>query len=360
MSLLLVSLLPGKITAASLSALSRIELMSVCHVVRVVSHRGEAWRLAQAGRILQGVQGQDALVLSWLYSAANDNYAGRPVVRLSASVKALLWGLHRYSLDDVSEIIIVDWVGNANSTLINAPELIAVWKDYSSFLGEHKGLKIRVLQVNQIETEQFVQPPLTRMSEVHALNAAAQRAHGSYLLRLDQDTAVGSGFFQFLQSERQQGWPHLFQPWFGGRRDMDEQQTAAALEDPVSLLDQPPDDVSFWRGSLHDEKTMSGAVGVLGVPTYLWRAMRGYDEHYVGWGHMELELFDRMKLVADTLSISEKCVVAAPFFHLDHPRDDSEHRAQNTFPSDQRPFWNNSLTWGLAAMSLPERVFPIG
>lgn len=281
--------------------------------------------------------------------------------RLSASVKALLWGLHRFHLNDVSEIIIVDWVADTAQTLSNALELSMVWKEYSVFLGHQLGINVRIMQVNQEETWQFVHPPLTRLSEVHALNAAAQRAHGSYLLRLDQDTAVGSRFFRFLQAERRLGWPHLYQPWFASRRDMDEQQTAAALQDPVSLLDQSAENFSIWHGSLENEETMSGAVGVLGVPAWLWRALRGYDEHYVGYGSMELELFDRLKTVADTLSISAKCDVVCPFYHLDHPREDSGNRNDNVliWNTEDRPLFNNSLTWGLSAMNIPEHVvFP--
>ncbi len=54
-----------------------------------------------------------------------------------------------------------------------------------------------------------------RMSEVHALNAAAQRARGSFLLRLDQDTLVGPSFMRYLRAEMSASWPHFHQPWFG-------------------------------------------------------------------------------------------------------------------------------------------------
>ena len=72
-----------------------------------------------------------------------------------------------------------------------------------------------MLAVNQEQTMHHVHPPLARMSEVHALNAASQRARGSFLLRLDQDTLVGPSFMRFLRAEMLASWPHIHQPWFG-------------------------------------------------------------------------------------------------------------------------------------------------
>ena len=37
-----------------------------------------------------------------------------------------------------------------------------------------------------------------------------------------------------------------------------------------------------------------GAVGVFGVPLAKWLHTRGYNEHFIYWGHMEIEFVRRV------------------------------------------------------------------
>jgi len=212
----------------------------------------------------------------------------RPHCRLAASLQALLWGLHQYRLDEVSEVIVVDWVSSKEmQPLFDTPELTKVWQHYTKFGSR---TKVRTLTIYQEDTLAFVVDPLQRLSEVHALNAAAQRARGSILLRLDQDTLVGTSFLRFLANEKEAAWPHHHQPWFAGRRECDPQQSDEVIRDPVKFISDAGDNVVSGDGSSH-EHFMGGPVGIVGLPAWLWRLVQGYNERYVKWGHVEHELF---------------------------------------------------------------------
>ena len=315
-------------------------------------------------------------VLTWMYAGSNDDYGGQPMTRLGASLKTLLWGLCEYELANISEIIIVEWTSVlVTQHICDSPEMDIVCRSDNKECGDVSNsdasfsagqVLLRVLAVNQEQTRHHVHPPLTRMSEVHALNAAAQRARGSFLLRLDQDTLVGPSFMRFLRAEMLASWPHIHQPWFGGRRECDEQTSQLTIEDPVAFLLTENDTVSSWAGS-DSEHTMGGPVGVLGLPAWLWRAIRGYDESYIAWGHMELELYSRLTFVAEVLPLSRHTDLSIPFYHLAHNKSSlaEPSRPENNFPNfldapdKLRVSTVNSKTWGLASMNIPETLFNV-
>lgn len=318
-------------------------------------------KIVHAGQILQRHQQQNELALSWIYASSNDDYGGRPAARLAASLQALLWGLHQYSLDKVSEVIVVDWVSSKEmQPLFDTPELTKVWQHYTKFGSR---TRIRILTIYQEDASAFVVDPLQRLSEVHALNAAAQRARGSFLLRLDQDTLVGTSFFRFLANEKEAAWPHHHQPWFAGRRECDPQQSDEVIRDPVKFVSDAGDNVVSGDGSSH-ENLMGGPVGVVGLPAWLWRLVQGYNERYVKWGHMEHELFLRLTTLTDVLPLSKYTDVSTPFYHIHHHKATAADgdRQSNEFhdfgqnAAQARAAFNNSLAWGLAEMQIPERV----
>ncbi len=315
-------------------------------------------------------------VLTWMYAGSNDDYGGQPMTRLGASLKALLWGLCEYELAKISEIIIVEWTSvSVTQHICDSPEMDIVCHSDDKECGDVSNSEasfivgqvlLRVLAVNQEQTMHHVHPLLTRMSEVHALNAAAQRARGSFLLRLDQDTLVGPSFMRFLRVEMFASWPHIHQPWFGGRRECDEQTSQLTIEDPVAFLLTENDTVSSWAGSDSEHK-MGGPVGVLGLPAWLWRAIRGYDERYIAWGHMELEMYSRLTFVAEVLPLSRHTDMSIPFYHLAHNKSSLAEptRPENSFPNyleapDRLCVSTvNSKTWGLASMNIPETLFNV-
>ena len=308
-----------------------------------------------------------------MYTGCNDGYGGRPMARLAASLKALLWGLREHDLEQVSEIMIVEWVSRSVRTRVcEAPEMQQICQaknnetpgtDATALEG---GVTLRILTVDQDRTINLVQPALARISEVHAYNAAAQRAKGSYLLRLDQDTVVGPSFMRFLQSEMRAAWPHVHQPWFGGRRDCDESTSEHILQDPITFLQEV--DIETSLVAWDSETSMGGPVGIMGLPAWLWRAVRGYDERYVAWGHMELELYNRLSHVSSVMPVSNYTDVSYPFYHIMHNKSTLSEpvRQANSFHEFTKPVdrlgvsKSNSMLWGLASMHIPEEVFCVG
>ncbi len=288
------------------------------------------------------------------------------MARLAASLEALFWGLHEYNLEQVSEIVLVEWISQSvTKRVCDAPELNRFChpiSTHSTQLSTSEAITIRILTIDQEKTAAFVQPALTRVSEVHSLNAAAQRARGCYLLRLDQDTIVAPSFMRFLQTEMASSWPHIHQPWFGGRRDCDDAASEDLLEDPVHFLLQVEKEASPVDWQL--ERVMGGPVGVLGVPAWLWRAIRGYDERYVAWGHMELEMYSRLSQVTDVMPLSNYTDMTSPFFHIAHNKSTSAEpvRQINSFHDFTKSkdrmgvSRSNSRTWGLASMHIPEQT----
>ena len=107
----------------------------------------------------------------------------------------------------------------------------------------------------------FVSPPLVKLSELHVLNAAAQRANGSYLLRLDQDILVGMSLLLFFsQAERAGHWPYLHQPWCSGRRNCDERHALDAPDDPAGCTESVGHDIGSSDGAANGG-LMAGSVG---------------------------------------------------------------------------------------------------
>ncbi len=149
------------------------------------------------------------------------------------------------------------------------------------------------------------------------------------------------------------------------RRECDEQTSQLTIDDPVAFLLTENDTVSSWAGSDSAHK-MGGPVG-LGLSAWLWRAIRGYDEHYIAWGHMELELYSRLTFVAEVLPLSRHTDMSIPFNHLAHNKSSLAElaRPEDSFPSfleapDRlRVSTVNSKTWGLASMNIPETLFNV-
>ena len=60
---------------------------------------------------------------TFLYATRNDNYSGRPIDRLQASLRALHDALEEFNLRAQSEIVVVDWCG-AEESKVHHPQNI--------------------------------------------------------------------------------------------------------------------------------------------------------------------------------------------------------------------------------------------
>jgi hypothetical protein len=117
------------------------------------------------------------------------------------------------------------------------------------------------------------------ISEVHALNYAIRHhVRGEMVLRIDQDTVVGSAFFRYLSLEKRREWPAVAdgKMWWGTRRDTDAQGAKALLESPEQFI------AEHGMGVAPDRREDGrGAVGVFGMPLAKWVHAKGYNEHFL-------------------------------------------------------------------------------
>ena len=166
-----------------------------------------------------------------------------------------------------------------------------------------------------------VPDPHVHISEVHALNYAIRHhVRGEMVLRIDQDTVVGSAFFRYLSLEKRREWPAVAdgKMWWGTRRDTDAQGAKALLESPEQFIAEHGMGVApDWR------EDGRGAVGVFGMPLAKWVHAKGYNEHFLFWGHMEIEFVRRMWRLCGggMLNLAEEeelPVDKYPFYHIYH------------------------------------------
>jgi hypothetical protein len=190
--------------------------------------------------------------------------------------------------------------------------------------------------------------------EVLALNAAARRARGTYIGRIDQDTLVGERFLRWFFEPREGRDTTLL---FANRRSIPYR--FAALCPPMPIVDR------FLRqfGSrLHIE---TGRVfyridvGIWLLHRDVWRACGGYDERMIYMNDMEIDMVHRLVSAYPLVDLGK--LVDYDFYHLDHyhPR---ALRASSTYrkvnggsPQEARGMQPSGDGWGLAAYSLEVR-----
>eukprot|EP00467_Chlorarachnion_reptans_P025554 CAMPEP_0114531744 /NCGR_PEP_ID=MMETSP0109-20121206/26236_1 /TAXON_ID=29199 /ORGANISM="Chlorarachnion reptans, Strain CCCM449" /LENGTH=278 /DNA_ID=CAMNT_0001714643 /DNA_START=1591 /DNA_END=2427 /DNA_ORIENTATION=+ len=255
--------------------------------------------------------------------------------------------IKKYEADD--EIIVVDY----NSDVPFFEDDTNPVKDALNSSLEHLDLKFLI-----VPPETAHQVSNSTLSEVHALNLAAREAVGSMLLRIDQDTMVGSEIFSWLKRENVRHWllndncplsPKKFRNkwWWSGRRDSRPEHYSAIIQDPVGFTDERIQNVDRWAssdpflGKLSESRNGKGAVGVFGAPKKWWHMLCGYDEHMTGWGHMELEYIHRLNLLGDVFNIDDELAIIQPFIHIFHSREQQKPtnelpRIDNNFPCNER------------------------
>ena len=130
-------------------------------------------------------------ILSLIICSRNDQYMGNSRWRLETSLNYVAQKVHALGREEDVEVIVADW--GSEIPLCNVLQLNAPAAKIVSFLCIPPEIA-RVLQQD------------SPFPEVLALNAAARRAKGQYIGRIDQDTLVGRHFLStFFELHEERG-----------------------------------------------------------------------------------------------------------------------------------------------------------
>ncbi len=218
----------------------------------------------------------------------------------------------------------------------------------------------------------FVSSPRTDGNEHlphrnHARNRGCQQARGEYLWVLDCDMLVDPCATEHLRHcVEQSQMPAVFSPCFA-EPALDPEQWRACTSDfwQLKLRKKTASGrlLKYRRGSSRSMRVTDLPEGFPAFPRWLWEALGGYDERFLGWGGNKIEFCRRLRLL-DALEglIEFRLLNSTLFLHQPHERDDcyrnQELRASNeamfraVFDGAQRhePWWLEQVARVRAAM----------
>jgi hypothetical protein len=239
--------------------------------------------------------------LSCILCSRNDEYMGNSRWRLETSLNYLgeQAAALGYGPDDI-EVIVTDW-GSA-APLADVVRLTPAAHRLTRFLHVPPALA---------RARQGASP----FPEVLALNAAARRATGSFIGRIDQDTLVGPRFLRWCID----GAPDPAVLYFANRRDLPYRLAAAS----PSLATISRFVAEHGRTMpVHRENPFAGhifwtsAVGIWLVSGAVWQEAAGYDERLIFYNSMETDMIHRLR--ADHPIVDLGSATDWDFYHLEH------------------------------------------
>jgi hypothetical protein len=286
-----------------------------------------------------------APVLSLILCSRNDDYQRGAMWRLQTGLNLTARTVHALGLQDSVEILLTDWGGDEpiRDALRLTPEAAAL---------------LSIIEVPRSVAEKYQRD--APFSEVHALNAAARRARGEYIGRIDQDTILGRGFFE-----------RFFELVEEGKVGEVPLESAAMLSNrrgvPFRFASRRPPPMAverFLRAfgrripqsmPLPEERYYQSYVGIWLIHRDLWFEIGGYDESFIYINWMEADMILRLEPKVPFVNLGR--VVDHQIFHLNHVhpfsgwgakgrvRRENPVRDHEHMPPDMRP---NSADWGLA------------
>jgi hypothetical protein len=283
--------------------------------------------------------------LSLILCSRNDEYMGNSKWRLETALNCLGHRLRRLGHERDVEVLVADW--GSDIPLREVLTLQPAAADVVSFI--------------------TVPPDVARVKEgdspfpeVLALNAAARRARGDYIGRIDQDTIVGARFlrwfFDDVAAREEQRETTL---WFANRRDI-----------PYRLAVRCPDQRQVdrfvrWCGrvlpvrrnnAFYAHEYWTSSVGIWLAHRAIWEECRGYDERLIYYNWMETDMIRRLRPAHSLADLGE--LTRYDFYHLEHyhPRNLARTRSRKNPDIDRQsrpPLMRpNGHAWGLAECSL--------
>jgi hypothetical protein len=292
---------------------------------------------------------QKVPVLSLILCSRNDEYMGNSRWRLETTLNYAADQVEALGRADDIEILVADW-----GSEIPLREVLRVTPAAARLV---RFMLIPPTVARALQKD-------SQFPEVLALNAAARRAKGKYIGRIDQDTLVGRHFLQ------------VFFDLYEGRRTIEAPLDRALLYSNRRAIPYwfavrcpaYPHVAKFIRvlghrcslDTLSNREFWTYYVGIWLVHRNLWTECGGYDERFIYYNWMEVEMIMRLRQRYALIDLGK--IVDYDFYHLGHrnprvrfARSAFGHRA-NIFRLDPRdptlPYCPNSDTWGLANIKL--------
>lgn len=291
-------------------------------------------------------------LLSLLVCSRNDQYMGNPVWRLQTALNYVAQSVQEVGREGEVEVLVTDW--GSEIPLHRVLQLSPAAARLVSFI------LVPPAFAQEVQGDSL-------FSEVHAFNAAARRANGQYVGRIDQDTLVGTRFlrtfFELYEGKRQLEVPLASALMLSNRHQI-----------PYRFASRCP---SFWEvdrfirwfrpflgGEMYHlppHLFLRSLVGIWLVHRDVWYECGGYNEgmRYYDW--METEMMLRLMQREYTVIDLGK-LVDYDFYHLEHypPRvlrsAHRERKANPGFDLKNPPkdllFHPNSEDWGLVEYPL--------
>ncbi|HVW19138.1 MAG TPA: hypothetical protein VHB30_12910 [Solirubrobacteraceae bacterium] len=284
-------------------------------------------------------------LLSLVLCSRNDGFQGDSLWRLQTTVnhaarQAALLG----RLESI-EVIVSDW--GSERPLRDAVRLSPDAARVTRFL---------TVPADLAREKQCDSP----FAEVIAINAAARRARGDYIGRIDQDTLVGRRFLRWLFDAARDGatFPLEASVMISNRRRIPYR--FAVRTPPFPVVER------YVRSFGRILPAMGGGgsrfwevyVGILLFHRDLWEQCAGYDESLIYYSYMEFDLF--LRLASRYAAVDLGAIVGHDFHHLDHIPAwrswEEQPRSNNNVirtPEDPPPeFAPTGPGWGLAGHDL--------
>jgi hypothetical protein len=289
-------------------------------------------------------------ILSLILCSRNDEYMGNSCWRLETTLNYVADQVVAMGRVKDVEVLVADW-----GSEIPLREVLRLTPAAA-----------RIVSFILIPPE--IARPLQKDSpfpEVLALNAAARRANGVYIGRIDQDTLVGRRFLQ------------VFFDLYEGKQKLEVPLESALLFSnlrmvPYRLAVHCPSTlmveqfIERFGRNLKVEITLRApfyyhGVGIWLLSNVLWRECGGYDEEMLYMNSMEIDMIRRLLQKYAIVNLGR--IVDFDFYHLEHyhpwvPRRSSFYRKTNRFNKDapKGVFHPNNEKWGM--VEYPLRAVP--
>lgn len=283
--------------------------------------------------------------LSLILCSRNDQYMGNSRWRLQTALNYLAHNVHALDRMGDVKVVVTDW--GSEVPLHTALELSPVAARMVSFVVVPPAL------AHELQKD-------SPFSEVHALNAAARRASGQYIGRIDQDILVGkrflNTFFELYEGTQQLDVPLHQALLFANRRRIPYRFAVRCpslwvVERFVRWFGR-----SFWIEQLYPAHLFYFSfVGLWLCHRDLWHECGGYDERLVYMNEMESDMIARLLQKYEMVNLGK--LVDYDFYHLEHyhplaTRCPSTFRTVNPNPDYARnppsEFHPNGENWGLS------------